>query len=124
MLRPLPYVTQLGVLVLYEPMRAREQILQAISAVQGNLTHAAEKLGVNHKTLLRWAKELGLARDIELIRIAAGWEDPRSHIGEMKYVSNATVKMQENEPRAISKRAPKAIKAAKRLSDGPNGTKR
>ena len=38
----------------------REQILAAYVAADWNTTHAAEKLGVNRRTLLRWGERHGL----------------------------------------------------------------
>lgn len=73
----MPHVTLLGSLVLYEPQLARERILEALRAEHGNLTHTAKRLDVSHRSLLRWVAELGLQRDVDLIRTQAGWENPK-----------------------------------------------
>jgi hypothetical protein len=103
----MPYVTLLGSLVMYEPERARAQIMAAVTETNGNLTNAATKLGVNHRTLCRWAGELGLGRDIELVRTAAGWADPRSHLGSLR----PPAPLEEKESaRPLNPRATAAVK--------------
>lgn len=46
----------------------REQILAAYRKADWNTTHAAERLGVSRRTLLRWVVRYGLREDLDQSR--------------------------------------------------------
>lgn len=50
--------TELGLLVRVRPRVAARRILAAYRAEGGVATRAAERLGVEHTTLLRWLRKL------------------------------------------------------------------
>lgn len=64
----MPRVTELGALVMFQPQKAREIILDAVRSCAGNVTHAAKRLNVPHRSFCRFMNELGINRDVELIR--------------------------------------------------------
>jgi DNA-binding NtrC family response regulator len=67
-------VTVLGALVRNVPEEARNQIRAAVREHDGNVTHAADALEISHRMMLRWIVDLGIQRDIDLIRKELGKE--------------------------------------------------
>lgn len=65
--RPTPWAN----MVRNDPSRARQQILTAYLATNGNALRAADHLGISHRSLLRYVQTLALTDDIKKIREAA-----------------------------------------------------
>jgi hypothetical protein len=61
---------------MFDPQKAREIILRAVENCDGNLTAAAAELKTPHRTLARFVAELGLHRDLELLRDKIAREHP------------------------------------------------
>jgi DNA-binding NtrC family response regulator len=53
-------MTRLGALRVADPRRWEMEVRAAIRREGGNLTHAAAKLGISWRQLVRWARELGI----------------------------------------------------------------
>lgn len=62
---------RLGYLVRFEPTRAKVRLLKAFSRCGGNMTRTASALGVDRRTLMRWATLLDLRSAIAELREAA-----------------------------------------------------
>lgn len=46
--------TRLSALRRADPARARRELTRALKQAHGNVTHAARRLGLSHRTLCRW----------------------------------------------------------------------
>jgi hypothetical protein len=68
----MPRTTLLGALVIHDPEQARSIIRNKAAENDGNLVHTAEALDVSHRQLCRWTGQLGLALDLDLIRLRSG----------------------------------------------------
>ena len=61
-------LTPLGAQWAYDRPGARERILEALRAAQGNAVHAARALGVSHRQLCRRLMDLEIAKELARIR--------------------------------------------------------
>ena len=65
-------VTRWPYLMRFEPVRARKLILGAYRRKKGNAVQAAQALGMSHRSLTRAVGVLGLAQDVEALRLELG----------------------------------------------------
>ncbi len=66
----------LGMLIEFDPPKAKSQILAAMKAARANQRDAAKALSCHETTLIRWIAKLGMTVDIQQLRDRAlreGW---------------------------------------------------
>ena len=64
----MPFKTEWPELIRKHPDVARIRLLTMLTLTQGNVVHAAKKIGISHPTLFRYIKLLALEKDLNEIR--------------------------------------------------------
>jgi hypothetical protein len=70
------YVTDMGLLIHFDPKKAKTLILDAFRAEKCHKGNTAHRIGCSHRTLLVWMKKLGIDAEIDRIyelAVKEGW---------------------------------------------------
>ncbi len=105
------YVTDMGLLIHFDPKKARTTILEAFRAAKCHKGNTAVRLGCSHRTFLVWVKKLDLDAELDKIyELAArqGW----NVVDEMRHALKPRTKKPARKTKAAKKPARKVTRKA------------